>query len=66
MQTRHMTREVKIWGLYNNDVDGKHFAIVKSGTWKEIVKYLDTMHVYTGGRCLFMENSAGKLIPLMA
>ena len=66
MATRHATREVSIWALCNTPLDGSHFAIVKSGKWPEVVKYLNTRARYAGPSCLFIEQSDGKLSPLFA
>jgi hypothetical protein len=64
--TRHQTREVRIFALYNNATQGQHFGIVKSGTWAEVTQYINTVTPYAGARCLFLEGSDGKLRPLMA
>ena len=65
MATRHSTREVKIFGLYNDDVNGRHFTIIRSGTWSEVVKYLNFVAKYYTVP-LFIEGVDGKLRPLMA
>lgn len=66
MATRHATREVSIWALCNTPCDGSHFAIVKSGKWPDVVKYLSASARYAGPRSLFVEQSDGKLSPLFA
>ena len=66
MTTRHQTREVRVFALYNNATEGQHFAVVRSGTWAEVVSYLNKTVLYTGPRCLFLEGADGSLSPLMA
>ena len=65
MATRHMTREVRIFGLYHDAVRGTHFSIVKSGRWNEVLAYLNIRSRHVGPGNLFIENSDGKLVPLM-
>lgn len=64
--TRHQNREIRIFGLYNDAVNGQHFSIIRSGTWAEIVDYLNKTVRYRGPRSIFVEGADGKLSPLMA
>lgn len=62
----HAKRTVRIFALYRDDVNGEHFAIVRSGTWAEVVNYLNITAAYAGARRFFVEGSDGALRPLMA
>lgn len=64
--TRHATRTVRLFALYNNAVEGQHFGIVRSGSWSEVVGYINATHRHAGARQLFIEGTDGKLRPLMA
>ena len=64
--SKHQTREVRIFGLYRDDLRGEHFAIVRSGTWAEVTAYLSATVRYVGARSLFVAGADGSLRPLMA
>lgn len=66
MAKAHTVREVRIFALYSNAVEGTHFAIVRSGTWAQIVSYLNFAHTMAGCRNLFVEQADGSLKPLFA
>lgn len=66
MAKAHTAREVRIFALYNNAVEGTHFAIVRSGTWAQVTAYLNFAHKMAGCRNLFIEQTDGSLKPLMA
>lgn len=64
--SRHQTREVRIFALYKNDVEGEHFGIVRSGTWADVIGYLNKTVRFSGPRRLFLETADGSLQPLMS
>ena len=61
-----MNRTVRIFALYRNACDGVHFAVVKSGSWAEVIPYLNWVTCFAGPRCLFLQQTDGSLSPLMA
>jgi len=61
-----MTREVRLFAAYKNDAEGEHITIVKSGTWQEVVAYMNTRTPYAGTQRFFVEGTDGQLRPLMA
>lgn len=63
--SRHQAREVRIFGLYCDAVNGEHFAIVRSGKWAAVISYLNMTARYRSVR-LFIEGTNGNLRPLMA
>ena len=63
--TRYQSREVRIFGLYCDAVNGEHFSIVRSGRWADVVSYLNKTAPYRSVR-LFVEGPDGALRPLMA
>lgn len=64
--SKHQTREVRIFGLYRDDLRGEYFVIVCSGTWVEVTAYLSAIVRYVGVCSLFVEGADGSLRPLMA
>lgn len=61
-----MTRTVRIFALYRAACDGVHFGVVKSGTWAEVIAYLNWEVRFAGPLNLFVQGHDGSLKPLMA
>lgn len=59
-------KTVTIYALYNTPTMGEHFGAVRSGTWADVVNYLNKTTPIIGPRKLFVQTAErGPILPLM-